>query len=55
MSIRRVVQRDTVHASALAYPTKVQRLLAKCGVRMTALYLKKRGYTAEQAVTLMFR
>lgn len=55
MSIRNVVKRDTAYASALAYPTKVQRLLAKCGVRMTALYLKNRGYTAEQAVTLMFK
>lgn len=37
------------------YKTKVQRLVATCGIRMTALYLKNRGYTAEQAVTLMFR
>lgn len=35
--------------------TKVQRLLRTCGVRMTALYLKNRGYTPEQAITLMFR
>lgn len=35
--------------------TKVQKLVRTCGIRMTALYLKNRGYTAEQAVTLMFR
>ena len=35
--------------------TKVQRLVRMCGVRMTALYLRNRGYTAEQAITLMFR
>lgn len=35
--------------------TKVQRLVRVCGIRMTALYLKKRGYTPEQAITLMFR
>ena len=39
----------------VSYKTKVQRLVATCGVRMTALYLKRRGYTAEQAVSLMFR
>lgn len=37
------------------YATKVKRLVLTCGIRMTALYLKRRGYTAEQAVTLMFR
>lgn len=36
------------------YETKVKRLVRMCGVRMTALYLRNRGYTAEQAVTLMF-
>lgn len=35
--------------------TKVQRLVRTCGIRMTALYLRNRGYTAEQAITLMFR
>ena len=35
--------------------TKVQKLVKACGIRMTALYLKNRGYTPEQAVTLMFR
>lgn len=35
--------------------TKVQKLVRTCGIRMTALYLKNRGYSAEQAVTLMFR
>ena len=39
----------------VSYKTKVQRLVATCGIRMTALYLKRRGYTAEQAVMLMFR
>lgn len=35
--------------------TKVKRMVRMCGVRMTALYLKRRGYTVEQAITLMFR
>lgn len=39
----------------MSHQTKVKRLVKMCGVRMTALYLKNRGYTAEQAVTLMFR
>lgn len=47
--------RDTERVSALPYPTKVQRMVRTCGIRMTALYLKNRGYTPEQAVTLMFR
>lgn len=34
--------------------TKVQRLLAMCGAYPTAQYLKKRGYTMEQALVLMF-
>ena len=38
-----------------AYTTKVHKLVAMCGIRMTALYLRNRGYTAEQAITLMFR
>lgn len=37
------------------HETKVQRLVRTCGIRMTALYLRNRGYTAEQAITLMFR
>lgn len=37
------------------HETKVQRLVRTYGIRMTALYLRNRGYTAEQAVTLMFR
>lgn len=39
----------------VSFETKVQRLVRTCGIRMTALYLKNRGYTPEQAVTLMFR
>jgi hypothetical protein len=35
--------------------TKVKRLLRMCGINATALYLKNRGYTPEQAITLMFR
>ena len=35
--------------------TKVKRMVRMCGIRMTALYLRNRGYTAEQAVVLMFR
>lgn len=34
--------------------TKVQKLMAMCGVRMTALYLKKREYTLDQTLQLMF-
>lgn len=41
-------------APAPVYKTKVQRLLAMCGARMTALYLKNRGYTLDQALQLMF-
>lgn len=37
------------------YEPKHKRLLRMCGVRMAALYLRNRGYTAEQAVTLLFR
>lgn len=35
--------------------TKAKRILHMCGVRMAALYLKKRGYTPEQAITILFR
>lgn len=37
------------------YETKVKRLVRTCGIRMTALYLRNRGYTPEQACILMFR
>lgn len=37
------------------HETKVHKMVAMCGIRMTALYLRNRGYTAEQAITLMFR
>ena len=37
------------------YIPKHKRLLKQCGVRIAALYLKNRGYTAEQAVTLLLR
>lgn len=37
------------------YETKVKRMVRMCGIRMTALYLKNRGYTAEQAIILMFK
>lgn len=36
------------------YKTKVQKLIAMCGVRMTALYLRKREYTLDEALQLMF-
>lgn len=35
--------------------TKAKRIMRMCGIRMAALYLRNRGYTAEQAVTLLFR
>lgn len=37
-----------------ARETKVQRLLRTCGARMTALYLRKREYTLDEALVLMF-
>ena len=54
-SYNRLLRRGSEFASAIAYETKVQRMVQLCGIRMTALYLRNRGYTAEQAVTLMFR
>lgn len=53
--LRNPIKRDTEHASALYFPTKAQRIMLQCGVRMAALYLRNRGYTAEQAVTILFR
>lgn len=35
--------------------TKVQRLKQQCGVYAIALYLKRRGYTLEQALALLNR
>lgn len=35
--------------------TKCKKILKQCGIRMAALYLKNRGYTVEQAVTLLLR
>lgn len=37
------------------YIPKHKRVLRNCGIRMASLYLKKRGYSAEQAVTLLLR
>ena len=34
--------------------TKVQKLVKQCGIRMTALYLKKREYSLDEALVLMF-
>lgn len=34
--------------------TKVQKLIKQCGIRMTALYLKKREYSLDEALVLMF-
>lgn len=34
--------------------TKVRKLLKQCGARMTALYLRNRGYDLDQALVLMF-
>lgn len=34
--------------------TKVARLMRTCGARMTALYLRNREYTLDQALQLMF-
>ena len=35
--------------------TKAKRIMKMCGIRMAALYLRKRGYTAEQAITILLR
>ena len=35
--------------------TKAKRIMKQCGIRMAALYLKRRGYTAEQAVVLLLK
>lgn len=43
------------HRAMFGHETKAKKILRMCGVRMAALYLKNRGYTAEQAVTLLFR
>ena len=37
------------------YIPKHKRLLKQCGTRMAALYLRNRGYSVEQAVTLLLR
>ena len=37
------------------YIPKHKRLLKQVGIRMASLYLKNRGYSAEQAVTLLLR
>ena len=37
------------------YVPKAKKILRMCGLRMAALYLKNRGYTAEQAVTILLR
>lgn len=34
--------------------TKVVRLMRTCGARMTALYLRNREYTLDEALQLMF-
>ena len=35
--------------------TKAKRIMKQCGIRMAALYLKRRGYTAEQAVVILLK
>ena len=37
------------------YQTKAKAILKMCGIRMAALYLRNRGYTAEQAVVLLLK
>lgn len=37
------------------YTPKHKRLMKQCGIRMAALYLKNRGYTVEEAVSLLLR
>ena len=35
--------------------TKAKHIMKQCGIRMAALYLKRRGYTVEQAVILLLK
>lgn len=37
------------------HETKAKKLLRMCGIRMASLYLKNRGYSAEQAVIILLR
>lgn len=37
------------------YVPKHKRLLKQCGIRMASLYLRNRGYSVEQAVSLLLR
>lgn len=37
------------------YVPKHKRILKQCGLRMATLYLKNRGYSVEECVTLLLR
>lgn len=37
------------------YQPKHKRILKTCGIRMASLYLRNRGYTAEQAIALLLK
>ena len=51
-----VERRELSHLRLLImHIPKHKRLMKQCGIRMAALYLRNRGYTAEQAVSLLLR
>ena len=50
-----LVKFDARFASCISRETKAKKILRMCGIRMAALYLKNRGYSAEQAVTILLR
>ena len=42
-----------IDTSTTPHQTKVSKLIRMCGIRMTALYLKKREYTLDEALVLI--
>ena len=50
-----IPHRDNPRKELAMYQSKAKRILAMCGIRMAALYLRNRGYTAEQAVTILLK
>ena len=46
---------DVIRQERKLRETKVKRMVRTCGAWATARYLRNRGYTPEQAITLMYR
>lgn len=42
-----------VDKSTVPHQTKIAKLIRMCGIRMAALYLKKREYTLDEALVLI--